>query len=228
MKSNNDIGGQIFPYSVSLNLAGVQCLVVGGGSVALRKAEALLSSGAKVVVVSPQLMPEVEALEGIEIIKRKFLPEDLQGKFLVVSATNDRLVNETVAREARQRNMLVNVVDVPELCNFFVNAQVRRGDLTISVSTGGASPALSKRIRGELERQYGDEYGAFLLLMREYRPLIIKEIPDPEQRKITFERLVNARIENVYREKGEGAARKAIEDIIDNYVRAPEKTEQER
>lgn len=227
MKSNDGIGEKTFPYSVSLNLAGIECLVVGGGSVAFRKAKSLLSSGAKVTVVSPDFIPEIEALEGIEIINRKFLPEDLYEKFLVISATNDRLANETVAREAQQRNMLVNVVDVPELCNFFVNSQIRRGDLTISISTGGVSPALSKRIRNELERQYGDEYEGFLLLMHEYRPLVIKEITDPEQRKKTFDRLVSARIENLCRERGEAAARKAIEDIIEESLRASGETEQE-
>jgi precorrin-2 dehydrogenase/sirohydrochlorin ferrochelatase len=215
------------PYSVSLNLADVSCLVVGGGTVALRKIESLLSSGAKVTVVSPRIIPEIENLEGIGRIQREFHPLDLEGKFLVISATNVRAVNEEVAIAARRRSMLVNVVDVPELCNFYVNSQVCRGELTISVSTGGASPALSKRIRGELERQYGPEYEGFLILMREYRPLIIRRIPDPVRRKEAFERLANSGIEKVYREKGEAAAKKAIDEIIMKIAHIHGKTESE-
>lgn len=219
------------PYSIALNLEGAPCLVVGGGTVALRKIEALIESGATVKVVSPHVAPEIEALqkvkgvEAIEIARRKFRIEDLRGMFLVISATDDRDVNELVAREARGQGTLVNVVDVPELCNFYVNAQVRRGDLTISVSTGGASPALAGKIRKDLERVYGEEYADFLLLMREYRPTIIGEIADLERRSEVFKKLAGAGIEKVCRDDGLTAARKAIEEIINEGARAPEKTE---
>lgn len=214
MNSHGDEIRRPIPYSISLNLEDTPCLVVGGGTVALRKIESLIACGAKVKVVSPQVLPEIEALEEVEIIRREFRTEDLHARFLVISATDDRSVNEEVARAAMKRSMLVNVVDVPDLCNFFVNAQVVRGDLAISVSTGGSSPALAKRIRKELERQYGEEYKGFLLLMREYRPTIINEIADPDRRKDVFERLAKAKIEEVYRKDGESAARKAIEGII--------------
>ncbi len=222
MNSHGDEIRRPVPYPISLNLDKVPCLVVGGGTVALRKVEALIASGARVTVVSPQVLPEIEALEEVELIKSEFRPRDLEGKFLVVSATDDRSVNEAVAKAAGRRSMLVNVVDIPELCNFYVNSQVRRGDLAISISTGGASPALSKRIRKELERQYGEEYAGFLLLMREYRPMIISEVADPERRRKIFERLANARIEKIYREQGEAAARKAIEDAINEGAYAAE------
>jgi precorrin-2 dehydrogenase/sirohydrochlorin ferrochelatase len=224
MNSHGDEIRRPAPYSISLNLEDVPCLVVGGGTVALRKIESLIASGARVEVVSPEVVPEIEALEEVEITLRGFRAGDLEGKFLVVSATNDRSVNETVARAAMRRSMLVNVVDVPELCNFFVNSQVRRGDLTISVSTGGASPALSKRIRKELEMQYGEEYGGLLRLMREYRSLIMREVSDPARRKRIFERLAGARIEKVLREEGEAAARKTVEDMINQGAYEPEGT----
>jgi len=214
-----------YPYSVSLDLNEIPCLVVGGGTIALRKIQSLLFSGAKVTVVSPQVIPEIETFEGIDIIKREFRPEDLQGKFLVISATNNRPVNEAVAREARQRNMLVNVVDVPELCNFFVNSQVRRGDLAISISTGGASPALAKRIRRELEKQYGGEYSHFLRLMREYRALIIRTVTDPEKRKDMFEQIDAEQFEKMLRDQGEDAVRKAIEMIMKKGAGTPKKRE---
>jgi precorrin-2 dehydrogenase/sirohydrochlorin ferrochelatase len=225
MNSHGDEIRRPVPYSVSLNLEDEPCLVVGGGAVALRKAEALIASGAKVKVVSPQVTPEIEALEEVEIARREFRIEDLRGRFLVISATDSREVNEKVATEARRRGMLVNVVDVPDLCNFFVNSQMRRGDLTISISTGGASPALAKRIRKELEKSYGEEYAGFLSLMREYRPLILKEVTDPDRRSRVFKGLANARIEETYRAEGEATARKAIERIINEGAHAPEETE---
>jgi precorrin-2 dehydrogenase/sirohydrochlorin ferrochelatase len=225
MNSHGDEIRRSVPYSISLDLEDVPCLVVGGGAIALRKVEALLLAGARITVVSPQVLPEIEALEEVELVRREFHPDDLHGKFLVISATDDRAVNEKVARAAKRRSMLVNVVDDPEFCNFYVNSQVRRGDLTIGVSTGGASPALSKRIRKELERQYGEEYGELLRLMREYRPLVLKEVSDPTRRARIFSRLANARIEEIYRKSGEAVARKAIEDIINEGAYAPETTE---
>jgi precorrin-2 dehydrogenase/sirohydrochlorin ferrochelatase len=214
MNSHDDEIRRPVPYSVALNLEDAPCLVVGGGTVALRKIEALIDSGAKITVVSPDVAPEIEALEEVEIARRKFRVEDLRGRFLVISATDDREVNELVAKEGRRQGMLVNVVDVPELCNFYVNAQVRRGDLTISVSTGGASPALAGRIRRDIEREYGEEYADYLLLMREYRPMVIRKIPDLDDRGKVFKRIAAAGIEKVLRNDGEAAARKAIEDLI--------------
>jgi precorrin-2 dehydrogenase/sirohydrochlorin ferrochelatase len=208
------------PYPVSLNLAGASCLVAGGGGVALRKVESLLASGARVTVVSPEILREIETLEGVELIRREFRPTDLEGRFLVISATDKREVNEAVARAARERRMLVNVVDVPELCNFYVNSLVRRGDLAISISTGGASPALAKKIRKDLEERYGDEYARFLDLMREYRPRIIERMTDPQARQKVFEAIVNGGIENLLKEKDEPAARQAIEAIINRMTGA--------
>jgi precorrin-2 dehydrogenase/sirohydrochlorin ferrochelatase len=213
------------PYSISLNLEGAKCLVVGGGNVAFRKVESLMASGATVKVVSPEVASEIDALDGVEIIRRKFRVDDLEGIFLVISATDNREVNEQVADAARERGMLVNVVDVPDLCNFYVNAQVRRGDLTISVSTGGASPAMARRIREELEDRYGAEYAEFLSLMREYRPAIIDAISDLERRTVIFKKLANAGIEKILRESGEAAARKAIGEIIDAAANASDQME---
>jgi precorrin-2 dehydrogenase/sirohydrochlorin ferrochelatase len=211
----------IAPYPVSLILEETSCLVVGGGTVALRKIESLLAAGARVTVVSPKMSPDVEALEKVELLQREFQPEDLLGKFLVISATDDRSVNEAVARAAKERGILVNVVDVPELCNFFVNSLVHRGDLAISVSTGGASPALAKRIRQELEEQYGEEYAFFLELMREYRPRIIERFPDPQRRQKVFEGIVSSKIEVMLKERGERIARETIEAIINRAEEEP-------
>jgi precorrin-2 dehydrogenase/sirohydrochlorin ferrochelatase len=225
MNSHGDEIRRPVAYSISLNLEGAPCLVVGGGIVALRKIEALIATGARITVVSPEVAPEIEALEEVEILRRKFRDEDLGGIFLVISATDNREVNERVAKIARKAGILLNVVDVPDLCNFYVNSQVRRGDLAISVSTGGASPALSKRIRKEIEGAYGEEFGQFLLLMREYRPMIIKEVADPDRRSRIFKKLAEVGIEKICRADGEAAARKAIEDTINEGAYAPEQTE---
>jgi precorrin-2 dehydrogenase/sirohydrochlorin ferrochelatase len=222
---NGERPERFIPYSISLNLEGAKCLVVGGGNVAFRKVESLMESGATVKVVSPEVVSEIETLDGVEIIQQKFHVDDLEGMFLVISATDNREVNEQVAGAARERGMLVNVVDVPDLCNFYVNAQVRRGDLTISVSTGGASPAMARRIREELEDTYGAEYAEFLTLMREYRPVVIDRVPDLEQRTVIFKKLANAGIEKIYGSSGETAARKAIEEIIDAEAGASEELE---
>lgn len=222
MNSHGDEIRRPVPYAISLNLEKQPCMVVGGGTVALRKVESLIAAGARVTVVSPQVVPEIEALEEVELVRREFRARDLEGRFLVIGATDERAVNEAVAKAARQRSMLVNIVDDPELCNFYVNSQVQRGDLTISISTGGASPALAKRIRKELEHHYGEEYAGFLLLMREYRPTVISEISDPGRRAKVFERLANSHIEKIYREQAEAAARKAIEDIINEGAYAAE------
>ncbi len=225
--SPRNVKSRSAPYPISLNLENVPCLVVGGGTVALRKVESLLASGACVTVVSPHMVGEIETLKGLELKKRKFRPEDLDGKFLVVSATDDRSVNETVAKAAKERMMLVNVVDDPELCNFYVNSQVRRGDLAISVSTGGASPALAKRIRKDLEKLYGEEFAGFLRLMREYRPQIIKDVPDAARRQRLFEKLANAGIEKIFRDRGEAAARKTVERMINKDACTPEEAKRE-
>jgi len=213
------------PYSISLNLEDANCLVVGGGTVAFRKVESLLASGATVKVVSPEVAREIENLGEVEIIRRKFCGDDLEGMFLVISATDNREVNEQVAHAARERGILVNVVDVPDLCNFYVNAQVRRGDLTISVSTAGSSPATARKIREELEDRYGAEYAQFLSLMREYRPAVIDKISDPQRRTATFKKLAYAGIEKILGASGESEARKAIEEIIDAEAQATKQME---
>ncbi|WP_227766201.1 precorrin-2 dehydrogenase/sirohydrochlorin ferrochelatase family protein [Zhaonella formicivorans] len=180
-------------YPISLNLCNKKCLVVGGGKVAERKVMALLECGGQVVVVSPQLTEKLRDLAGEGLIRhvaREYSNFDLEDAFLVVSATAREDVNKKIAEECFERNILVNVVDDPAKCNFIVPATVRRGDLTISISTGGKSPALAKKIRKELELQYGDEYAQFLEIMGEIRKRVIESISEQEKRQEIFNRLV--------------------------------------
>ncbi|MFC0297663.1 precorrin-2 dehydrogenase/sirohydrochlorin ferrochelatase family protein [Geobacillus jurassicus] len=178
-------------YPVILQLRGRRAVVVGGGNVAARKIHGLLEAGADVVVIAPEAAPDIEALAAKEAIvwkRKRFDPNDLAGAFLVIAATSDREVNEAVARAA-EPGQLLNIVDDPERCDFHVPAVIRRGPLMISVSTGGASPALARRIRRELEEQYGDKYGPYLEFLRQARDMVLREVADAEGRKRLFRAL---------------------------------------
>jgi len=148
-------------YPVSLDLEGRSCIVVGGGKVAERKAKGLLSCGAVVRVVSPELTKHLITLYNEKVLawtKRKYQEGDLVKAFLVIAATDDLEVQRRAYQEAERRGILINVADVPQKCNFILPATVRRGDFTISVSTAGKSPALAKYLRRELEKRFGPEY----------------------------------------------------------------------
>jgi siroheme synthase-like protein len=159
-------------YPIFLNISGKKCVVVGGGPVALRKVRALLEHGANVKVISPALCPELSQLgqDGtVRILRRDYVPGDLEDALITVAATDDSRVNGRVATEARKRGGLVNVVDDPQRSDFIVPSYLRRGDITIAVSTGGRSPALAQRIRAKLEESLGAEYASLALLVGEVR-----------------------------------------------------------
>lgn len=159
-------------YPVNLRLAGRECLVVGGGAVAERKAGALVAAGARVTVLSPALTPRLAALAAAGGILHKpscWRPGAIEKYFIVICATDDSTVNRDAAAEARRGGALVNVADAPELCDFTVPSRVVRGDLVITISTGGGSPALARLLRQEIEERYGPEYGACLALLARLR-----------------------------------------------------------
>jgi precorrin-2 dehydrogenase/sirohydrochlorin ferrochelatase len=159
-----------------LKLAGKQCLVVGAGNVGEPKIGGLLETGARIRVVSPDASAAVRewAREGkIDLELRAFSPGDLDGTFLAIVATNSRTLNERVYQEAQRRGVLCNVVDVPDLCDFFYPAVVRRGDLQIAISTAGQSPSLAQKIRQQLEKQFGPAYAAWVTELGETRRLIL-------------------------------------------------------
>ncbi len=198
-------------YSISINLSGRKCVVVGGGTVAQRKVETFLDFDANVTVVSPDLTPTLTELAEkglIEHIDDSFQPSHLDDAFLVVAATDDNEVNKSVSKEAENRGLLVNVVDVPELCSFFVPAMVRRGDVVISVSTSGKSPAMARRIRERLETQFGPEYGAFAALLGELRPEIKALYPDAADRNRAYRRILDSDVINLL---AAGRTKEAVE-----------------
>jgi precorrin-2 dehydrogenase / sirohydrochlorin ferrochelatase len=172
-------------FPMFLKLEGRQCLVVGAGKVGEPKIEGLLETGARIRVVAIEASPAVRewARAGkLELELRRFETEDLDGVFLAVVATNSRSLNERVYHEAQRRGVLCNVVDVPDLCDFFYPAVVRRGDLQIAVSTAGQSPSLAQKIRQQLEKQFGPGYAAWVAELGETRKLILTSDLDKERK----------------------------------------------
>jgi precorrin-2 dehydrogenase/sirohydrochlorin ferrochelatase len=162
------------------------CLVVGAGSIAESKIASLLEADARIRVVAPEATEQVLSWaqsKKIDWYQRKFQRNDLEGMFLVVAATSSRELHEQIFEEASRRGVLCNIVDVPELCDFYYPAVVQRGALQIAISTGGLSPALAQRLRKELEGQFGPEYEEWLEHLGEAREKLFAETPDPEERK---------------------------------------------
>lgn len=176
-------------YMACLDLEGRDCLVVGAGPVGLEKIEGLLDARAKVTVISPAAIPAVQELP-LSWIQREYETADLEGRFLVVAATNVRAVNRRVYEDAEQRSMLCNVADVPDLCNFILPAVLRRDPIAIGISTGGASPALAQRLRRDIERIVGPEHQALALELRRLRPWAKEQLATYEERKVFFQQAV--------------------------------------
>ncbi|MBI2852398.1 MAG: bifunctional precorrin-2 dehydrogenase/sirohydrochlorin ferrochelatase [Chloroflexi bacterium] len=185
-------------YPVFLDIQGKKCVVIGGGNVALRKVKGLLEHGAKVDVVSPELCPEIVGLaenREIGVFQRHYQTGDLQGAFIAIAATDSRTTNSRIAREARERHVLVNVVDDAELSDFIAPAIVRRGGLSIAISTAGLSPALARKIRTRLEEDFGEEYAELARLIDEVRTEVkqrgIKVDAETWQEALDVDRLVS-------------------------------------
>ena len=182
-------------YIACLKLTGRRCLVVGGGDIGLEKVEGLLACGGDVTLIAPVAHHELEKLarEGsIRWEKRAYAgPEDLEGVFMVIACTDDSEVNIGVFDDAEQRAMLVNIVDVPPLCNFILPAIVRTGPLAIAISTAGASPALAKRMKREIADAFGEPYARLAVLLNDARGWAKATLPTYEDRKAFFEGIVN-------------------------------------
>jgi precorrin-2 dehydrogenase/sirohydrochlorin ferrochelatase len=181
-------------YIACLKLTGRRCVVVGGGEIGLEKVEGLLACDAKVVLVAPEAIAELRELaaEGsIAWERRDYRPEDLERTFIAIAATDDTDVNIRVYEDAERRAMLVNIVDVPPLCNFILPAIVRTGPLAIAISTAGASPALAKRIKRQIADEYGEPYARLAVLLHDARGWAKGTLPTYQDRKAFFEGIVN-------------------------------------
>src|SRR5438270_8197463 len=181
-------------YIACLRLGGRRCVVVGGGDVGLEKVDGLLACEGEVTLIAPHAREELAeyAREGsIAWLQREYLGEaDLEGALLVIAATSDTDVNIAVFEDAERRPMLVNVVDVPPLCNFILPAIVRMSPLAVAISTAGASPALAKRMKREIEAQFGEPYARLAVLLNEVRGWAKATLPTYQDRKEFFEGIV--------------------------------------
>lgn len=205
-------------YPVFLQLNDKLCVVAGGGAVAARKVRALLNCGARVRVVSPALCEELLALarEGkLEWQKGLYSEDSLEGAALVFGATDDAAVNRQIAKHCAKNGLPVNIADAPELCSFIVPATVSRGLLTIAVSTGGAAPALARRLCRELEERFGETYGELLAALAEARAGVLAGVKDAGRRRAIFTALAEAEQEllDVAETGGPQALRARIKEI---------------
>src|ERR1700758_2760545 len=181
-------------YIACLRLTGRRCVVVGRGEVGLEKVEGLLACDADVTLIAPEAHPELTqlALEGsIRWNQREYETGDLDGALIAIAATDDTDLNARVFEDAEERAMLVNVVDVPPLCNFILPAIVRTGPLAVAISTAGASPALAKRMKREIAELFGEPYAVLAVLLNEARGWAKATLPTYQDRKEFFEGIVN-------------------------------------
>ncbi|MEA2440941.1 MAG: precorrin-2 dehydrogenase [Thermoleophilaceae bacterium] len=203
-------------YIACLKLTGRRCVVVGGGEIGLEKVEGLLACEGRVTLIAPHAVPELEQLarEGsIEWQRRDYGgAEDLEGVFIAIAATDDTDTNIAIYEDAERRAMLVNIVDVPPLCNFILPAIVRTGPLAIAISTAGASPALAKRIKREIADTYGEPYARLAELLNEVRGWAKGTLPTYQDRKVFFESIVNGHPDPV--ELLRAGDEQAVRDLI--------------
>ena len=181
-------------YIACLKLTGRRCVVVGGGEIGLEKVEGLLACDGRVVLIAPEAEPSCRRSRPRARSSgsgASTQPGDLEATFIAIAATNDTDVNIRVYEDAEARAMLVNVVDVPPLCNFILPAIVRTGPLAIAISTAGASPALAKRIKAEIAEAYGEPYARLAMLLNEVRGWAKGTLPTYQDRKAFFEGIVN-------------------------------------
>ena len=203
-----------FAYPIVLDLAGRSAVVVGGGEVAFRKAQALADAGARVRVVAAELLPAFADDERLECVAAMYDAEHLAGATVVIAATDDEQVNARVAADARAAGALVNVVDRPALCDFLVPSRVTRGSLVIAISTGGAAPSLSRRLRERIETEFGPEYETLLAALRDVRERVKSQDLPPDLRRRIFQRLTEDDILAAARE-GKDALKRAIDGAVE-------------
>jgi len=204
-------------YAANLVLNGVRALVIGGGEVALRKTRSLLESRARVTVISPEFHAAFGGLKranGLQLVRRAFKPADLKHARLVFAATHDPVLNSRIARAAIKKGLLVNVAAPPEAGNFHVPASIHRGRLSIAISTGGASAAVARSLREEIEKTVGDEWGDLASLLDERRATLLAEMNDAEARHGLLCELGSAKWARRVKERGAKHAAREMDEVI--------------
>ena len=178
-----------FPFF--MDLEGREGLIVGGGAVAARKVEKLLPYGPRLTVAAPEILPEIGEAPGVTLLRRAFAPAMLEGKFFVIAATDSREANREVAALCREQGILVNAVDDKEQCSFLFPALVKRGDLTVGVSTAGASPSAAAWVKRRAAEALPENFGELLDYLASLRPMVRARVPE-ERRAAVFSRLFQA------------------------------------
>ena len=179
-------------YPINLELKDINITIIGGGDVAYRKCKNFLDFGKSVRVVSPKFIDEFELIKNdVELIYDEYKEEYIKDSFIVVAGTNNKEINKNIGIYCRECGKLVNVVDDIELSNYIVPSYVKRGDLLISISTGGKSPSLSSKIKKELEEKYDDSYEEYINILGEIRKKVIKKYKNISERKKILNSLIN-------------------------------------
>lgn len=208
-------------YPVYIDLTNKKCLVIGGGKVAERKIDHLLDYGCSIRVVSPQVERNIELWadqELIELYRREFQAHDIADNFMVFVATDNYQINEKVSKICRDRGIMVNAVDDPPNCDFYVPSILKRNSLVLAISTGGKSPAFARRLRGELEEIITPEYGEFVDILGEQRDVIKEHIKDIEIRKKIFEELVYSDILDLLKAGEKEKAKEKVEKCMSYWL----------
>ena len=206
-------------YAVNLALENKRCVVIGGGKVAERKVRCLLECGARILVVSPVISRGLKAMADkarITFKRGKVKLRDLAGAHLVIAATTDRAVNFRVSSYCRSKNILINVVDSPKECSFILPSIIRRGDLAMTISTDGISPALSKKLRQDIEKRFGAEYAGYLRLMKKIRPRALKKIKSSRSKRAFFKKALQSGIFSLLKRGKTKQASTRLENILNN------------
>jgi precorrin-2 dehydrogenase/sirohydrochlorin ferrochelatase len=208
-------------YPIFLELNGRRVVVIGGGAVAVRKAQSLLATGARLVVVAERIDKMMTALcrdKNAELIKSKYSKEYLAEAVLAIAATNNHQLNRRIYKDCQALDVLCNVVDEPELCDFFVPAVIKRGDLQIAVGTEGNCPAYAGHIRKKLEKIFTEKHGRFLAELEKVRKQIIRDVPEPAERKTVLGLIVDDESFEYFIQNGPDKWRDRIEEIISGTV----------
>ena len=207
-------------YPINLDLSGKPCVVIGGGKVALRKVKTLLQAQAKVTVIAPSLTASLAKLAQAEVIfykQKEYMSGDMTGFFLAVCATDSSFINAAAAKEAKAKHILVNVVDHSFPSDFTVPAQVSRGDLLLTVSTGGKSPALARQLRIDLEKEYGDTYGILLDMIEKVRLELKMILVDSKEREAFWQQAMNTKILAFVKQGKLEEAEAEVRNAIDSF-----------
>ncbi len=216
-----DINHDMAKYPIYLDLEGRHVVVIGAGNVAARKVQSLTATGARIVVVAEHATTVFQdACEGanIEVVISSYSKDYLAGAVLAIAATNDTVLNNRIYKDCQQLEVLCNVVDVPELCDFYVPAVVERGSLQIAVGTDGKCPAYSGHLRRKLEEMFTDRHGLFLEELDKIRKHIIATIDDPARRKAILGQLVKDESFDYFIKNGPQAWQQRAQEVIDKQI----------